>query len=296
MKRLFKNLLVGVLAVVMISGSAFSTSAYYIERISAYDTCDNNSCDNGTCAEVQREPDARCLRSLCDFLRRLGCSDSLCIKLQDVLNSRLCSDDPDPTCDTCIPSEATEVPENNTYETNAQPVTEATEPVSTELPAQKPTEAPTQPSAEPPTEVATENNTEAVEERPTEAEYQLNEYELEVVRLINEIRSEYGLSVLSIDLELSKVARLKAKDMYDNRYFDHNSPTYGSPFDMMRGFGISYRTAGENIAMGYRSPQSVVNGWMNSEGHRRNILNAGFKKIGMGYISDGSYWSQMFIG
>ena len=296
MKRLFKNLLVGVLAVVMISGSAFSTSAYNIERIYTYDTCDNYSCDSGTCAEVQREPDARCVRSLYDFLRRLGCGDSLCIKLQDVLNSRLCSDDTDPTCDTCVPSEVTEAPENNTQETNAQTVTEATEPVSTELPDQKPTEAPTQPPTEAPTEVATENNTEAVEERPTEAEYQLNEYELEVVRLINEIRANYGLNALSIDLDLSKVARVKAQDMRDNRYFDHNSPTYGSPFDMMRDFGINYRTAGENIAMGYRSPQSVVNGWMNSEGHRRNILNVGFKKIGMGYISDGSYWSQMFIG
>ena len=65
---------------------------------------------------------------------------------------------------------------------------------------------------------------------------------------------------------------------------------------MMRAFGLAYRTAGENIAMGYPTPQSVVDGWMNSEGHRKNILNPAFTVIGVGYVSDGKYWTQMFIG
>ena len=82
----------------------------------------------------------------------------------------------------------------------------------------------------------------------------------------------------------------------DNRYFAHNSPTYGTPFQMMKAFGLSYRTAGENIARGYATPQAVVNGWMNSSGHRANILNAGYTQIGVGYVAQGNYWTQMFIG
>ena len=121
-------------------------------------------------------------------------------------------------------------------------------------------------------------------------------YEKEVIRLVNGIRREYGLSELTENWELSRVARYKSQDMHDKKYFSHTSPTYGSPFDMMKNFGISYRTAGENIAMGYRTPQAVVDGWMNSSGHRANILNSSYKQIGVGYVADGNYWTQMFIG
>lgn len=124
----------------------------------------------------------------------------------------------------------------------------------------------------------------------------VSDYEKEVVDLVNEIRKEYGLSELKLNTELSAVARAKSQDMKDNQYFSHTSPTYGSPFDMMKSFGISYGTAGENIAMGYRTPEAVVDGWMNSEGHRANILNSSFKEIGVGYVSSGNYWTQMFIG
>ena len=84
--------------------------------------------------------------------------------------------------------------------------------------------------------------------------------------------------------------------MQKNGYFSHTSPTYGSPFDMMRDFGVSYRTAGENIAQGQRTPQEVVNAWMNSAGHRKNILNGNFTHIGVGYEASGNHWTQMFIG
>lgn len=131
---------------------------------------------------------------------------------------------------------------------------------------------------------------------PDSSGYSVNDYEKQVVQLVNDIRKENGLQELSLNTELSKVARIKAQDMHDNKYFSHNSPTYGSPFDMMKQFGISYRSAGENIAMGQRSPQAVVNAWMNSEGHRANILNSSYTQIGMGYVADGNYWSQMFIG
>ena len=121
-------------------------------------------------------------------------------------------------------------------------------------------------------------------------------YEEEVIRLVNGIRAQYGLNELKSNWELSRVARFKSQDMHDRRYFSHNSPTYGSPFDMMKSFGISYRSAGENIACGYKTPQSVVDGWMNSSGHRANILNSSYTQIGVGYVAKGNYWTQMFIG
>ena len=120
-------------------------------------------------------------------------------------------------------------------------------------------------------------------------------FEQEVIRLVNEIRVQSGLKTLTYDWELSRVARIKSQDMKDNRYFAHNSPVYGTPFQMMKNFGISYRSAGENIAKGYATPQAVVNAWMNSSGHRANILNANYTHIGVGYVAGGNYWTQMFI-
>lgn len=120
-------------------------------------------------------------------------------------------------------------------------------------------------------------------------------YEAEVVRLVNVERAKNGLSPLTEDWQLSRVARYKSQDMKDNRYFSHTSPVYGSPFEMMKSFGISYRSAGENIAKGQATPAAVVNAWMNSAGHRANILNASFTHIGVGYVADGNYWTQMFI-
>lgn len=130
----------------------------------------------------------------------------------------------------------------------------------------------------------------------TDTSSSVSDYEKKVVELVNEIRRDNGLSELKINTELCTVARAKSQDMKDKNYFSHTSPTYGSPFDMMKTFGISYRTAGENIAMGYSTPEAVVNAWMNSEGHRANILKASYKEIGVGYVASGNYWTQMFIG
>ena len=121
-------------------------------------------------------------------------------------------------------------------------------------------------------------------------------FEREVVRLVNEERAKNGLKLLQENWELSRVARYKSQDMVDNRYFSHTSPTYGTPFQMIKAFGLTYRTAGENIAYGQRTPQAVVNAWMNSSGHRSNILNPAYAQIGVGYVANGNYWTQMFIG
>lgn len=121
------------------------------------------------------------------------------------------------------------------------------------------------------------------------------QYEREVVRLVNEIRAKNGLKELTEDWELSRVARYKSQDMKDNNYFSHTSPVYGSPFNMIKNFGISYKSAAENIAKGQKTPQAVVDAWMNSSGHRANILNSTYTKIGVGYVASGNYWTQMFI-
>ena len=128
-----------------------------------------------------------------------------------------------------------------------------------------------------------------------ETDKTVTDYEKEVVTLVNIERAKKGLSPLIYDWELSRVARYKSQDMKDNNYFSHTSPTYGSPFQMMKSFGITYRTAGENIAKGYKTPEAVVQGWMNSSGHRANILNSFYTRIGVGYVPNGHYWTQMFI-
>lgn len=121
-------------------------------------------------------------------------------------------------------------------------------------------------------------------------------YENKVLQLVNVERQKAGLPALKMDAALRNVARKKSQDMQAKRYFSHTSPTYGSPFQMMKSFGITYKMAGENIAMGQRTPEAVVKAWMNSPGHRANILKRGFTHIGVGYVANGSYWTQMFVG
>jgi uncharacterized YkwD family protein/spore coat assembly protein SafA len=122
---------------------------------------------------------------------------------------------------------------------------------------------------------------------------QTSAYASQVATLVNQERAKAGLKPLASDSALSAMALIKAKDMYNNHYFDHNSPTYGSPFDMMKSNGIRYTYAGENIAMGQKTPQDVMNGWMNSPGHRQNILSPNFTKIGVAYYN--GEWVQEFI-
>ncbi|WP_251551114.1 CAP domain-containing protein [Neobacillus muris] len=130
----------------------------------------------------------------------------------------------------------------------------------------------------------------------TETSAALSAYEQKVVDLTNQERAKNGLPALKADPALSKMAHEKSRDMSANNYFSHTSPTYGSPFDMMKQYGISYSYAGENIAMGQKTPEEVVTAWMNSEGHRKNILSPDFTYIGVGYVAEGNYWTQEFIG
>lgn len=126
----------------------------------------------------------------------------------------------------------------------------------------------------------------------------MNSDEKEVFDLINKQRTNNGLPALKNDSEVQRIARIKAQDMVDNNYFSHNSPTYGSPFDMLKSFKVSYKTAGENIAAN-SSNSSAVTSWMNSSGHKANILNSSFNYTGIGVVSSpryGKMYVQMFIG
>lgn len=116
----------------------------------------------------------------------------------------------------------------------------------------------------------------------------------EVINIVNQERAKAGLKSLQKDSALSNMALDKAKDMYNSNYFSHISPNYGSPFDMMQDYGIRYSYAGENIAKGQTSPEEVMQDWMNSTGHRKNILNPHYTKIGVAYYN--GEWVQEFTG
>ncbi|WP_377520524.1 CAP domain-containing protein [Priestia megaterium] len=184
------------------------------------------------------------------------------------------------------PQQETQAPE----QAEAAPQEQAQAPEQAEAAPQEQAQAPEQ----------TQQNTKAQQSENTDKSEQTkdaSQFEQKVVDLVNQEREKQGLKSLTLNKRLSDVARTKSKDMMDKGYFDHNSPTYGSPFDMMKQFGIEYTTAGENIAKGQQSPEDVMNAWMNSDGHRKNILNPDFTEIGVGYVKgDTTYWTQQFIG
>ncbi|MDF2569984.1 MAG: cysteine-rich secretory protein family protein [Sporomusa sp.] len=158
-------------------------------------------------------------------------------------------------------------------------------PAPTPQPTPTPTPAPA-PAPQPST------STDALLTAPITAQEQ------QMVNLVNQERTSRGLNALSVDMRLVKVARMKSMDMIKNNYFGHQSPVYGSPFDLLKSQGITYRAAGENLA-GNSSVSAAHTSLMNSTGHRANILNTSFTKIGIGIIQGGPYGlmiSQEFIG
>lgn len=169
--------------------------------------------------------------------------------------------------------------------------------IKPETPEIKPDVEPDVPS-KPDTDTPITNPDNSNNNSTTNPTREYTQFQQEVVDLVNKERSSRGLKPVVFNSELSKVATIKSQDMIDKNYFDHNSPTYGSPFEMMREFGVAYTSAGENIAMGQKTPQQVMNSWMNSDGHRKNILSPDFTELGVGIYSNGSslYWTQMFIG
>lgn len=235
--------------------------------------CSNGTCSNGTC------PKGACSNGTCPKGACLNgtCSGGTCGSKNNCTNNT-------------APAKAQTG--NNSKPASAGNKTE----VPAQAPVKTPVKAPVKVPVKTPVNTETANGKDTVKAPAPSADTANLSYEQKVVALVNDQRAANGLKPLTLNEKLSDVARAKSQDMHDKKYFSHTSPTYGSPFDMMKTFGISYRAAGENIAMGYATPEAVVDGWMNSPGHRANILNASFTQIGVGYVSSGNYWTQMFIG
>jgi len=160
-----------------------------------------------------------------------------------------------------------------------------------ETPKTEPKQEPTKPQ-QPTTPPAKESDSSKIETAGLTADEQ------KMLDLINAERKKAGLSPLAIDMRLVKISRLKSKDMIDNNYFSHTSPTYGSPFDALKANGITYRYAGENLA-GAATVEKAHTNLMNSPGHRANILNPNFNYVGIGIVDGGPYgkmFTQTFIG
>lgn len=189
-------------------------------------------------------------------------------------------------------TELTPQPEVNKPVVNKPEVTkpEATKPEIT-VPEVVQPEAPKESAKVPETETATEQKPTNKIDQNEDANI---DFAQQVVDLVNQERAKGGLQPLKNDKALANVAMIKAKDMYNNNYFDHNSPTLGSPFDLMKSEGVQYRTAGENIAKGQKTPQEVMKAWMNSEGHRQNIMSPNYTSIGVAYYN--GEWVQAFTG
>ena len=146
--------------------------------------------------------------------------------------------------------------------------------------------------------VVLQNNTIVFRPLDTSFPLMMNDNERETFELVNAQRIANGIAPLQVDSRLQLLARRKAEDMAANNYFDHQSPTYGSPFDMINKAGIFWYAAGENIAGAYRNDIAVV-AWMNSQGHRENILDSTYNYTGMGVVDGGRYgkiYVQIFMG
>ncbi|MDV3353304.1 calcium-binding protein [Leptolyngbyaceae cyanobacterium CCMR0082] len=132
---------------------------------------------------------------------------------------------------------------------------------------------------------------------------QINAFEREVLELTNEFRAQNGLKPLVFDQSLNKAADQHSKDMAQKDFFSHQGQNGSSPADRAKNAGYESGFVGENIAAGYRSAQDVVDGWINSPGHRANLLNSNYNEIGIGYyflendtgsVNYNSYWTQVF--
>lgn len=124
----------------------------------------------------------------------------------------------------------------------------------------------------------------------------VDEFAAEVVRLVNQEREKAGLSPLTVNAQAAEAAQVRAGEI--ENLFSHTRPDGTSFVTALQEAGVSYRGAGENIAYGQKTPEQVMEGWMNSQGHRANILNPNFTAIGVGYYQNSrgvSYWTQLFV-
>ncbi|WP_052431050.1 CAP domain-containing protein [Robinsoniella peoriensis] len=188
----------------------------------------------------------------------------------------------------------TETPETNAPETNA-PETEAPETNAPETNVPETNAPETEaPETNVPETNAPETNAPETNAPETDGSQDVSAAR-KVADLVNQERAKAGLAPLEVKVNLQTAAQLRAKEI--EKSFSHTRPNGSSFSTVLSENGVDYRGSGENIAWGQRSPEEVMNGWMNSDGHRANILNKNFKYIGVGYHvnSNGTgYWTQLF--
>ncbi len=130
----------------------------------------------------------------------------------------------------------------------------------------------------------------------SEDEANVHPYVLKVVELVNKERKSAGLNPVTLNTDATTAAQVRAEE--SSVFFSHTRPNGTSFATALKDAGVSYRSCGENIAWGQKTPEQVMEGWMNSTGHRANILNASYTEIGVGFYQNASgvnYWSQLFI-
>jgi len=194
----------------------------------------------------------------------------------------------------------TQIPNGIQAPTDVQVPAETKAPTQTQ-PATK-AKVITETQAAPPTQVVTPTQGTTSAPKPdnlnnVSASSDFKAFQKKVIEIVNSERSKAGLNTLAENAETDKIATLKSQDMVNSNYFSHTSPTYGSPFEMLSHFNISYTAAGENIAYGQSTPDEVMTAWMNSPGHRANILNTNFSQIGVGIALKANgqlVWTQEF--
>lgn len=194
-----------------------------------------------------------------------------------------------PAADETQPDEAQPTPpaSDETQPDETQPTPPALDETQPELPAPTPSAPETsKPEPQPPVS--------DTEEEDAATPESVHPYVLRIVELVNEERAKAGLNPITLDAAASNAAMIRSQEIVNS--FSHTRPNGSSFSTALKEQGISYRRAGENIAWGQRSPEQVMEGWMNSSGHRANILGESFTHIGVGYYQENgvNYWTQLF--
>lgn len=279
-----KTLLLGITVCSVIGFGLTGTQAAHAQDRQESKTCitfQPASCRIVTALSFQNLPQEKCdIETLLEKLNAIQLpalpnTDNNCGNTQKPTNPVIPEDSQKPT------QPETEKPTQSVTKPEQKPTQPETE---------KPTQSVTKPEQKP-TQPETEGNTEA---GGTQTPGQLS-YAEQVVKLVNEERAKAGLSELALDKTIESAALIRAKEIQS--VFSHTRPNGSAFHTALTESGVKYRGSGENIAWGQKSPEAVMKAWMNSPGHRANILNKNYTKIGVGYLQNASgvnYWVQLF--
>lgn len=186
-----------------------------------------------------------------------------------------------------------DTPDNNQPENPSVP--DDNQPENPGTPDNNQPENPSTPDGSQPENPGTPDNNQPENPSVPDTDTENASFVRQVVNLVNQERAKAGLSPVTADTSIQAAAQVRAKEI--EKSFSHTRPDGSSFSTALTQQGVTYRGSGENIAWGQKTPEQVMNGWMNSDGHRANILNKNFTKIGVGYHQNASgtnYWTQLF--